>query len=570
MKMIEKELLEYTHEVIFTWDDIEAEPEQEKLGNFLKENYGIDWIDNATFIRKKNTLLIKDNRKETIILSKGTYDDKTLNTIEIKLENSKARLVLNGNPIREFRVVTDDSGKIKIQMLEKEILTIWFNAWRYEREEQFALIALIKTIAYAMVEFPVYHDVKKIFLRGLGLVTKDVVRQLLLKYVVTEKGLEELERKLLPKMELLSEVEKNTVYFDGLSKIEEEMKKLSKKHRIVVFIDDLDRCNSKKALEVFESTKIFLDLQGFVFVIGLNYDTLSKLIKEEHKQIGIRGEEYIRKLVQIPVNLPRWNSDDIYSLIEKISSKLGNYLLDKNDESAKELLTIAVASNPRETKRLLNHLMLIKSINPSIEIYEFLVNHILESHWTELYQNLDLDKGFRSVFIKVLELNYKDIYTLLDDYKKNKSETEFESHEKKLFEIPLDIWLTIWKYKILFLKIIKQWELQKEIFSLVSVPIEMDPIFSVVGRKIMLLVDEIGSDLKSETFTKFKMKSNDILKEAEAEVEDAEAKQRIILFKEELEREIHKVDSEDGFKRLLEYTKNRFLTRRGQDRKVKG
>ncbi|MGA7977691.1 MAG: hypothetical protein WB975_10675, partial [Nitrososphaeraceae archaeon] len=60
------------------------------------------------------------------------------------------------------------------------------------------------------------------------------------------------------------------------------------------------------------------------------------------------------------------------------------------------------------------------------------------------------------------------------------------------------------------------------------------------------------------------------LKEAEAEVEDAEAKQRIILFKEELEREIHKVDSEDGFKRLLEYTKNRFLTRRGQDRKVKG
>ena len=33
---------------------------------------------------------------------------------------------------------------------EGRILTVWFNAWRYEREENFATIALMKTIGYEM------------------------------------------------------------------------------------------------------------------------------------------------------------------------------------------------------------------------------------------------------------------------------------------------------------------------------------------------------------------------------------------------------------------------------------
>lgn len=49
------------------------------------------------------------------------------------------------------------TGKTTLmKLIQKElqnqeyILTVWFNAWRYEREDQFALTALMKTIAYAM------------------------------------------------------------------------------------------------------------------------------------------------------------------------------------------------------------------------------------------------------------------------------------------------------------------------------------------------------------------------------------------------------------------------------------
>ncbi|HKG88681.1 MAG TPA: P-loop NTPase fold protein [Nitrososphaeraceae archaeon] len=67
----------------------------------------------------------------------------------------------------------------------------------------------------------------------------------------------------------MSKVDKDTIYFDGLNTIEQEMYKVlsevnGKNIRIVVFIDDLDRCSPKTTLEVFESIKVFLGMKGFV------------------------------------------------------------------------------------------------------------------------------------------------------------------------------------------------------------------------------------------------------------------------------------------------------------------
>ena len=73
-----------------------------------------------------------------------------------------------------------------------------------------------------------------------------------------DHGIEEFEKGLYPKIEHLDEIDKDTIYFDGINKIEGEITKIIDKHpnsRVVVFIDDLDRCSPKKALEVFESIK---------------------------------------------------------------------------------------------------------------------------------------------------------------------------------------------------------------------------------------------------------------------------------------------------------------------------
>ena len=49
------------------------------------------------------------------------------------------------------------------QELDKDknnIKTIWFNAWKYENEKEFALISLLKTIAFSLKEDKKYDNLK--------------------------------------------------------------------------------------------------------------------------------------------------------------------------------------------------------------------------------------------------------------------------------------------------------------------------------------------------------------------------------------------------------------------------
>jgi len=70
--------------------------------------------------------------------------------------------------------------------------------------------------------------------------------------------------------------------------------------RVIVFIDDLDRCSSKKAIEVLESVKVFLGIDGFLYIMGISHETIAKLISAEYEKSGIKGEQYIKKIIQIP------------------------------------------------------------------------------------------------------------------------------------------------------------------------------------------------------------------------------------------------------------------------------
>lgn len=51
-------------------------------------------------------------------------------------------------------------------------------------------------------------------------------------------------------------------------------------HRLLaVFIDDLDRCSPSNVFQVFEALKLYLDTQGFVFVIGFDSTVISEAIR---------------------------------------------------------------------------------------------------------------------------------------------------------------------------------------------------------------------------------------------------------------------------------------------------
>jgi predicted KAP-like P-loop ATPase len=51
---------------------------------------------------------------------------------------------------------------------------------------------------------------------------------------------------------------------------------LGEQGRLIVFVDDLDRCLPEKAVEVLEAIKLFLEVPGTVFVLGMDQEVIEK------------------------------------------------------------------------------------------------------------------------------------------------------------------------------------------------------------------------------------------------------------------------------------------------------
>ena len=342
----------------------------------------------------QRVMIITDDVTNTPILDFDQYSETIVNIV--RYSHPKFSLGIYGEwgtgKTTLMKVVENKLNDISLK--SEHILTVWFNAWRYEREDQFAIIALLKSIAFAMGEHPLYNKVKPILLRAVKIVTKGFLSEVAAKFI-GEKGVDEFYKSLLPKFDLLAEVDKDTIYFDGIYKIEREMRNIINSYpssRVVVFIDDLDRCSPKKALEVLESVKVFLGIDGFVYIMGISHETIAKLISAEYEKSGIKGEQYIKKIIQIPIAIQHWNVDDVKLLVRNLLD--GNIIPRKYYEIVEgnlDAIAKAIEPNPREVKRFLNNFIVayeIHSGNKRIDATCLLILQAISVRWDSFYRIL--------------------------------------------------------------------------------------------------------------------------------------------------------------------------------------
>jgi hypothetical protein len=231
--------------------------------------------------------------------------------------------------------------------------------------------------------------------------TPDIASSIVSKFLgektgeITKDVIESFKHEFNSKVELLAEVDRDTLYFDGFEDIRKELKKIMDENpdfRIVVFVDDLDRCSPKKTLEVLESMKVFLGMEGFIYVIGISHDIVTKLIDIEYEKSGVKGEHYIKKMIQIPITLPKWNNNDISKLVTDFIEK--DVIHEKYKDTIKEnadLISNAVENSPRELKRFLNNFIVayeIFSKSENIEPKVLLLIQAIQIRWNGFYDLL--------------------------------------------------------------------------------------------------------------------------------------------------------------------------------------
>ncbi|MDX8391793.1 MAG: P-loop NTPase fold protein, partial [Mariprofundaceae bacterium] len=247
---------------------------------------------------------------------------------------------------------------------EPHIVTVWFNAWQFENEAH-PMIPLIATIA---------AEVEKKTKTTAGGMWKDFRAALGgLAYGFSVPGFSgknalDKESELLKKQE--QRLKEQSLYyqsFDMLADFTRNSSEEANPAKIIVFIDDLDRCLPPNALKLLESIKLVLAQQGFIFVLAVDRKVLESFLSKRYRDdFGIEdyedGVSYLDKIVQLPMALPTHKSRfDTYicGLLERdVFQSESNKDVKAALLGIKGLLATGANHNPRSLVRIINNLII--------------------------------------------------------------------------------------------------------------------------------------------------------------------------------------------------------------------
>jgi hypothetical protein len=128
--------------------------------------------------------------------------------------------------------------------------------------------------------------------------------------------------------------------------------------RLYLFVDDLDRCLPEEAVAALEAVKLFLDLDGCVFILGMDRTVVEQGIRTRYKDLKdviFNPRDYLDKIIQIPFTLPPLGDPQIGQYLSSLNQNAELWFV----QDCRNLIVAAAPSNPRTLKRVLNVLQLI-------------------------------------------------------------------------------------------------------------------------------------------------------------------------------------------------------------------
>lgn len=261
------------------------------------------------------------------------------------------------------------SGKTSMMNMMKAnmqgaVWPIWFNTW------QFSQFDMGNSLAFSMMDVILKGldcevDVRKKILNGLIGFGKRVVRNVsdyTLGGEITGMITSSLEG-AQAEMDYASEITELKGKFVAAVKA-----KLEKEHRdrVVIFVDDLDRLQPSKAVELLEVLKLFLDCDQCVFVLAVDYEVVTSGIKQKFGSdvSAEKGRSFFDKIIQLPFKMPV-ASYDIHKYVKGMMERINVAIDEKEVNLFFNLIQTSIGFNPRSMKRLFNTYELLDIVTES-------------------------------------------------------------------------------------------------------------------------------------------------------------------------------------------------------------
>ncbi|MGN0609575.1 MAG: P-loop NTPase fold protein [Oscillospiraceae bacterium] len=307
------------------------------------------------------------------------------------------------------------------EKISDEVFPIWFNTW------QFSQFDMGNSLVFSMME---------VMLDELGCEQKMITKVM--------NGITGFARKTAMVVtdnfvggeaaDIVGNIitpEKPTNYAREILELKEKFQKAvdekltaEKKSRVVVFVDDLDRLQPGKAVELLEVLKLFLECSDCVFVIAVDYDVVVRGIRQKYGEdvSDEKGKSFFDKIIQLPFMVPVAQYD-IKNYVRKMLSDMNISVNDEEIELFKNLIQTSIGLNPRSMKRLFNTYQLLDIITRTSitgiddstlhkilfaiicmqmgheNLYQYLVSNIIDAEFIEQLVNPDtIDDPDKDIF----------------------------------------------------------------------------------------------------------------------------------------------------------------------------
>ena len=277
-------------------------------------------------------------------------------------------------------------AKSLIESSYPDVVTVWFNPWQYEKEEHL-IVPLIATILREVENKKgTLKGTAKKWLSSLSTALRSLGYGLSMKAKVKIPLFGEVEVAADPKDMIDREAElkkaqesgwEQSLYYTAFQALEDigYPKEDANKHqlpKLVLFVDDLDRCFPDQGLKLLESIKLVLAQKGFIFVLAVDRQVLDGYLAKRYKEefgvadYGESGKSYLDKIIQLPLGLPPHRARfDKYIRDLLMRPELCH---DSNKEIKQalsgltEVLAIGSNFNPRNLVRFINNLIVDRAI----------------------------------------------------------------------------------------------------------------------------------------------------------------------------------------------------------------
>lgn len=207
--------------------------------------------------------------------------------------------------------------------IKNQIFPIYYNAWEYDSNEDPLL-----TLIYSLIEQnPNLSDNDK-----PNQSMKEKIYKIISSFKVgisfadnnTGKSVG-LELQCNPQKN--APITKDVISIEGLKETFNQLLdevKVEKANKLVIFIDELDRCNPQFAIKLLERIKHFFDNDEFIFVFSTNLNELQYTVKKFYGE-GIDGYLYLDKFFDLQFTLPNVNIENYINSLNIIYIDKSSY-----------------------------------------------------------------------------------------------------------------------------------------------------------------------------------------------------------------------------------------------------